>query len=236
MKRILNAYGAKFRALLLRAGARRVAQGMEWFFNRAALDHNNQSSGALDAIVHQTRRRLARFFATRSVPCQDPPVFVCDVGLGGLARWLRAAGYMAFWREGTTDPELIEEARAKSAILLTTDSGMMERRVLRDGELPAVWVSPGLTKLQQLESLLAELDLPLLQPRCMHCGGELQTVNKAAVAERIPPKTYRWRDDYFICQNCGKLFWYGSHWRRIGQGLRGSRDKVWSPGFSRRGV
>jgi hypothetical protein len=73
--------------------------------------------------------------------------------------------------------------------------------------------------MQQLESVLAELDLPLLSPRCMNCGGELKKVDKGAIAERIPPKTYRWRDEYFLCNSCGKLFWYGTHWNRISKGL-----------------
>lgn len=223
MKRILSAYGAKFRALLLRAGARRVEQGMQWYFRRAkALQAGGRSfSEALECAYHEARTRLLRVSPVPGVSEKvEPVVFVCDVGLGGLARWLRAAGYMAYWREGVDDPELIEEAREKSAILLTTDSGMMERRLLRDGELPALWVSPGLTKMQQLESVLRELQLPRLEPRCMDCGGELMRVEKEAMAARIPPKTYRWRDEFFLCRECGKLFWHGTHWRRIDQGLK----------------
>jgi uncharacterized protein len=223
MKRILNAYGAKFRALLARVRARDVEQGMQWFFQRAEelSGGNRVGSEALEAVYQQVRKRVARFAARRGLQMEQwPVVFVCDAGLGGLARWLRAAGYMADWREGIGDAELIEEARLKSAVLLTTDSGMMERRILRDGKLPSLWLSPGLTKMQQLNSVLQELELPLLAPRCMECGGELQQVEKTAVAERIPPKTYRWRDEYFLCRSCGKLFWFGTHWNRIGQGLK----------------
>lgn len=194
---------------------------MEWMFDRAdqrVITHASSPSEALEAIYQTTCRRLIRTSSCRLLDAQQTPVvFVCDVGLGGLARWLRAAGYMAYWREGAGDAELIEEARTRSAVLVTTDSGMMERRVLRDGHLPAIWVSPGLNKMQQLDSVLSELAQPRLTPRCMKCGGELEVADKESMAGRIPPKTYRWRNDYFLCRSCGKLFWHGSHWRKIDQ-------------------
>ena len=39
------------------------------------------------------------------------PQFACDAMLGGLARWLRAAGYDASWHGGVADPELVRIAR-----------------------------------------------------------------------------------------------------------------------------
>ena len=49
----------------------------------------------------------------------------------------------------------------------------------------------------------------------MACGGQLVRADKEALRERIPPRTYRWRDEYFLCGRCGKLFWHGTHWDRI---------------------
>ena len=154
-----------------------------------------------------------------------PPVeFACDAGLGGLARWLRAAGYEAHWRPDIDDDDLLREARRIPATLLTTDSLLMERGVLRDGVIPALWVPPSLKKFEQLQLVLRELQLPVLEPRCMSCGGRLRPVDKESVRDRIPPKTYRWRDEYFLCARCDKLFWHGTHWDKIGERLRGLRS------------
>ena len=30
-----------------------------------------------------------------------------------------------------------------------------------------------------------------------------------------------WLDEYFVCGQCGKLFWHGTHWQRIQEQLRG---------------
>jgi hypothetical protein len=133
---------------------------------------------------------------------------------------LRAAGYEAHWTQGITDDELLQEARRLSAILLTTDSVLMERRVLHTGIIPSLWVSPAITMVEQLALVLSELRLPLRGSRCMNCGGILERVDKEAVRDRIPPKTYLWLDEYFICQSCGKVFWHGTHWQRIRERLQ----------------
>lgn len=41
----------------------------------------------------------------------DPVRFVCDCGLGGLARWLRAAGYEAWWNNPVQDDALVARGR-----------------------------------------------------------------------------------------------------------------------------
>jgi uncharacterized protein with PIN domain len=49
------------------------------------------------------------------------PRFACDAMLGGLARWLRAAGYDASWDDGIDDGELIRLARAEGRTALSSD-------------------------------------------------------------------------------------------------------------------
>ena len=157
--------------------------------------------------------------ATREVMFQGK-LFLCDAGLGGLARWLRAAGYEAVWIPDIEDAELLREARRREAMILTTDSMLMERRLLRDGVIPALWLPPTLTMLEQLALVFRELGLSARDPRCMSCGGELRRVEKEAMRKRIPPKTWRWVDEYFLCARCDKLFWHGTHWQRIQTRLR----------------
>jgi uncharacterized protein with PIN domain len=148
-------------------------------------------------------------------PAADPPEFLCDAGLGGLARWLRAAGYCAHWTPDVDDDELLRQAQLLHATLLTTDSALLERRLLREGIIRALWVSPAVKCEEQLANVVRELSLPLRQPRCMSCGGELLPADKEASRDRIPPKTFVWLNTFFVCAQCGKLFWHGTHWQRI---------------------
>lgn len=220
--RIRKAYEARFRALLLRLHARKLEAGVAWLVGRArhrAVAESLPAARAASDLYEHLREQVRRWEwrAGRAVPRLNSgePRFACDAGLGGLARWLRAAGYRALWFPDIEDAALLREARELDATVLTTDSLMMERGVLRDGVIPALWLPPALTKREQLGLVLREFNLDVRPPRCTRCGGELAAVPKESVRERIPPKTWRWIDEYFICRKCGHLFWKGTHWQRI---------------------
>ncbi len=135
--------------------------------------------------------------------------------LGGLARWLRAAGYDAEYEYGIDDAVLVERARTQGRIVLSSDGPLFERRAIRDGEVRALFVPRGLGKMEQLEFVLRELGLPLRGPRCMGCGGPLREIPKHLAAAEAPPLAFRNCEQFWRCERCGKLLWQGTHWRRI---------------------
>jgi uncharacterized protein with PIN domain len=225
MGRILKAYETRFRSMLKQAGARRPEQGAEWLVARA-----RRQSAATDlplyAALTQAYQRLQRqVLSPRRRGLAFPilgaiaPEFWCDSGLGGLCRWLRAAGYDALWDPCIEDGELVQRARSDGRVLLTTDSLLMERRLVRDRVVLALWLPPTLTIPEQMRLAIDEFHLSLRESRCMACGGQLRRVPKESLRERIPPKTWRWLDEYFVCTRCDQLFWRGTHWHRIRNGL-----------------
>jgi uncharacterized protein with PIN domain len=52
---------------------------------------------------------------------EEPLHFACDAMLGGLARWLRAAGYDASWRADVKDWDLVRQAIREKSVLLSSD-------------------------------------------------------------------------------------------------------------------
>lgn len=224
MSRILKAYRTRFHQLLKQTGARRLEQGVDWLVSKA------QRASAEEQIPLATALSLAcENLASRSQEQTEESeqkrtphgiTFFCDAGLGGLARWLRAAGYRALWEPGIADEQLLKQTQQLKATLLTTDSMLMERRLLRDRVIPGLWLPPVLSISEQLERVFREFDLSVGPPRCMSCGGELKPVEKETLRDRIPPRTYRWLNEYFLCSQCGKLFWHGTHWLRIVERLR----------------
>jgi uncharacterized protein with PIN domain len=148
------------------------------------------------------------------------PRFACDAMLGGLARWLRAAGYDACWQEGITDPELIRLCQNQARILLSCDSKLFLFRVLRDHLLPALFVPLRRTPQEQLAHVLAKCNLPLRPPRCMVCGGSLVEAAKETLRDRVPARTFAWLDQFRQCSRCQRIFWHGTHWQRIQQQLQ----------------
>jgi uncharacterized protein with PIN domain len=91
----------------------------------------------------------------------------------------------------------------------------MERRLVSRGVIRALWVPSSLGRAEQLGAVLTDLGYRPGAPRCMACGGRLRLVPKQEVRDRIPPRTARWKDEYFVCGGCGQLFWEGTHWQRI---------------------
>lgn len=160
--------------------------------------------------------------------------FFCDAMLGGLSRWLRAAGYDAIFEHGIDDADLIARARASGRVLLSSDGGIFERSLVRDGEVRALFVPRGLGTLAQADHVLRALGLGLRPPRCMACGGRLEDVEKAEILASLPPRVAEGQEAFWRCGRCGRLFWKGTHWRGIEASLaRLVRPE--GPGASRSG-
>jgi uncharacterized protein with PIN domain len=139
--------------------------------------------------------------------------------LKGLARWLRAGGYDAGWSYCIEDDELIRLARRENRVLLTSDSGIMKRHSVLNGETPTLFLPREMTVPQQVEHVFLHYGLKRLDPRCMKCGGRLAWIPKASVRQEAPPRTYCWLDDFYRCLRCRQLFWKGTHWNKISDRL-----------------
>ena len=149
---------------------------------------------------------------------EGPPAdiaFVCDAMLGGLARWLRAAGYDAEFEHGISDPALVARALESGRVLLSSDAGVFERSIVRKELVRSLFVPRAVPKVEQLRFVLGALKLPVLEPRCMGCGGRLVEVPKEAVRGEAPPRTFEHQARFWRCDRCGKLLWKGTHWQKI---------------------
>src|SRR5262249_2648305 len=154
------------------------------------------------------------------MPEDAQPRFACDAMLGGLARWLRAAGYDANWHEGIADPALVRLAQAEGRTVLSSDGDVFEVALIRDGVVPSLFVPRGLTVQAQLAHTLSELGLSLREPRCMACGGELTELTREEAGGRVPPRSLAYHDRFWECVRCKRVFWHGTHWERIVERLR----------------
>jgi len=225
MSRVRKLYARRLRTLLHELGCPAADRAADRLLARATREGHAAAVSLSHAAALWERRLRDRLQSRSSAPPPQPlpptgardshPRFLCDAGLGGLARWLRAAGWEAFWTPGISDAELLDEARRRGGVILTTDSLLMDRRLLRDGTLPALWLSPAFTVEEQLAEVFREFQLTPRASRCMSCGGTLRPVEKHSVENRIPPRTARWLDSYFLCDDCGRLYWHGTHWQRI---------------------
>src|ERR1035437_5497767 len=159
VSRIRRGYEDRFRALLRRARARRLEQGVQWLVVRGRRLSASDGISLADALA-QVYEQLATSEPFRKSNSQPAPaLFLCDAGLGGLARWLRAAGYEATWQPDIEDDELLRQARKAQATVLTTDGMLMDRRLVRQGFIPVFGRPRTLRTPEQLALVFREFGL-----------------------------------------------------------------------------
>lgn len=146
-----------------------------------------------------------------------PPCFLADTMLGRLATWLRILGYDAEYFRGD-DATLIQRARETGRILLTRDSGVTRRRALP----PHLFVLSDHVS-EQLRQVVHAFHLTPDNPprrRCPRCNIVLESRAKADVAGRVPEFVWSQQDVFWGCPGCGRVYWAGSHRRRMDEAIR----------------
>jgi hypothetical protein len=138
----------------------------------------------------------------------------CDEMLGATARWLRAAGYDATLAEpGQPDATLLEQCRAEDRILVTRDRQLAGtaapkvRTVLLTGDDPD----------RHARALSEALGVDWTQAPFTRCLVDNARLEPAAAADlaRIPEPSRAYPGPFRKCPCCGRVYWPGSHVRRM---------------------
>jgi uncharacterized protein with PIN domain len=230
--RLEEGFRHRFRQLLALVRPRRLEFGVELLMSRAREHSRRCGVPLVQSLADRyefTRKRVVRRVEVtgacsvtippwRRFENGPPPRFVGDQSLLGLLRWLRAAGYEA--RESDTEAGLAAAVADPGLVLLTTDAAVLDRRLVRDEKALVLWLPSTLGTAGQLAMVLRDLGLRPRDARCMACGGALVPARKDDVRPRIPPRTALWKDEYFLCADCDRLFWQGTHWSRISTALQ----------------
>jgi hypothetical protein len=134
--------------------------------------------------------------------------------LAGLARWLRAAGHdTALARSDESDAEILARCRAEERVLITRSRRLAQGFgagvaccVLEDDDVEA-----------QALALAQRLGLDWMADPLTRCVVDNAPLRPASEAERArAPDTARALPGPFnACPACGRLYWPGSHVRRM---------------------
>ncbi len=152
--------------------------------------------------------------------------FIADMMLGRLARWLRLYGYDTLYGI-EDDGEIIRVALGEGRVILTRDSDLAERA----GKLGA---KVFLLSSNSLEGQIDELrrfglefgELFPANARCPKCNGPIRPASKREVKDRVPLTVHEKYDEFYICENCGQVYWPGRQWEemvKIDRKLRGQK-------------
>jgi uncharacterized protein with PIN domain len=134
--------------------------------------------------------------------------------LGSLNRWLRICGYQTEFYKDVSDQELIIKAKEKDLILLTKDQTLFRKATKKNVK---AFIVTGKNDEEKIASVAKEFSLTLnpKMARCTKCGSELYRVLKKSVKNVVPPGSIDMYNDYWRCKSCAKVYWRGSHWKKI---------------------
>jgi uncharacterized protein with PIN domain len=137
--------------------------------------------------------------------------------VGKLAKWLRIMGFNSSFFNGSDDADMVRQALAEDRVILTRDTEIMERRVIRNGRLKAVLMQSEVPDMQ-MRQMLTALDLkPHLRPftLCLECNALLEAKAREEVENRVPPYVYKTQTQYMECPACHRIYWRGTHWEAM---------------------
>ncbi|MCX8188143.1 MAG: Mut7-C RNAse domain-containing protein [Nitrososphaeria archaeon] len=141
--------------------------------------------------------------------------FIIDCMHGKLARKMRIYGFDTKYDIALDDNKIIEIAKNEGRTIITSDEELINRaraenlqviRVPLDNDLPRM------IKIFTVLKILPEIDPK--RSRCPNCNSTLTIVDKKEV-QNVPEKVLKRKKIFYKCSRCGKVYWHGSHWKKI---------------------
>jgi len=137
--------------------------------------------------------------------------FVADCMLGKLAKWLKILGFDVLFFSKAEDKDLVDLSRREDRILLTRDTGLIERTAKRPNRL--------FVRSDVLEDQIAQVldDLGLwddVRPntRCIECNLPLKALARERARNLVAPFVLEHASSFAICPGCNRVFWQGTHY------------------------
>lgn len=140
---------------------------------------------------------------------------MCDQMLARVGRWLRAAGYdTIIINESVDDIDILKQAIEEKRLLLTRDKSIKSLDLSKAEYV--IHLKANNTQECVLE-LSEQLNINwLFKPfsRCLECNGDLIENQKPDLSQ-IPKSVYEQEKTFWTCSECGKVYWDGSHTKRM---------------------
>jgi len=137
--------------------------------------------------------------------------------VGKLAGWLRMMGFDSLFFSGSDDSDMVRQALVEDRVILTRDTEIMERRVVKNGQLKAILMESEIPD-KQMRQVLATLDLKShFRPftLCLECNELLVEKAREDLENRVPKFVFQTHNQYMECPACHRIYWRGTHWEAM---------------------
>ena len=137
--------------------------------------------------------------------------------LGKIAKKLRLLGFDSLYSSNIDDDELLRIAKKENRVLITKDVALLAKATKQ--QIPTIPI----TKNQEIDQLcqinekvnLNKLVISGSISRCSICNDELRLIEKNDVLGKVPASVYEKMKEFWICMNCKKIYWEGTHIRNL---------------------
>jgi hypothetical protein len=163
----------------------------------------------------------------RDAPVSAEPRLFADAMLGGLMRWLRILGHDTAYESHIEDEVLVRRCLVEGRVLLTRD-----RRLLEEWRIKRALLISAEKPLEQLREVVTRLRLDCsarLFLRCTLCNSLVEAADRASVRGRVPDRIWQEQERFARCTRCDRIYWEGSHTRRIRARLEATIPELRNP-------
>jgi uncharacterized protein len=156
---------------------------------------------------------------------ESSPAFLVDGMLGTSARKLRVLGFDTVYDTESADKDLIQKTLSTRRTLLTSDVDLYLNAKCQRAD--AILVK-GLKEEDRLYEILTKsgvlgINIDSLTSRCSVCNGELLETGTQGL--RI--------GKVYSCSSCGKRYWRGGHWKKMGPLFERVNSRLRNPSAGR---
>jgi len=144
-------------------------------------------------------------------------LFLADVMLGRLVRWLRLLGFDTLYYNDISDNRLLRIAKEQGRLILTRDTRLIKIKGIKDYLL--IKANDSFSQLLEVIDTLKLTQFNLLS-RCVKCNGMLTRIlDKNEIKDSVPEFVFLHFNLFLRCSDCGKVYWEGTHPRKFREKL-----------------
>ena len=139
--------------------------------------------------------------------------FIADVMLGRLAKRMRILGFDVLYDRMLSDNEIIRLSLEQDRLILTRDRSLAERPLAAHH----LFILSDRVR-EQIDQVLASVppDMTLRRlTRCTECNELLSSMKKEDARDRVPSHVYETNSTFLECLKCGRIYWPGTHVKRM---------------------
>ena len=148
---------------------------------------------------------------------EQRPDFAIDAMLGNLAKKLRVLGLDSKYFSSIEDKKLIELAKKENRVLITKDEGLAKSAEKIGISIVLIRGDDEINQIIQIATKigLTNFVIDTNLSRCVNCNGRLESIEKSRVVNKVPVGVYERQDQFWICVDCQKLYWAGTHFKKL---------------------